>query len=96
MGIVLSQILQHQDSLKKCNKTYSTKGNLKKHIKKFHSDNKQVLNSELQIQDKIDSDLTPIDSNLTPTNSNIKLDKRKKFICQYCDASFTRKNNLHP
>ena len=61
------------------------KANLKRHMKK-----KKSCSEFTQNQTLTDSQMTPSDSHITLTDY-----RNIKFKCQYCNETFTRKNNLN-
>ena len=65
-----------------CNKLYASYQSLWKHNKKFHD-----------ILTPAKLHLTSNDSKMTSNNFNTKI--ISKYICQYCNNDFTRKNNLN-
>jgi hypothetical protein len=67
-----------------CIKNYKTYQTLWKHNKLFH-------NNENSEKTSIDYNMTSTTTILTSENSNVN----NKFICQYCNSSFSRKNNMN-
>lgn len=72
-----------------CNKIYSSYQSLWNHNKKFHNN----LTSERLHMTSNDFNLTSNDFNLTSNDFNTKI--INKYLCQYCNNEFTRKNNLN-
>jgi DNA-directed RNA polymerase subunit RPC12/RpoP len=65
-----------------CNKLYASYQTLWKHTNKFHNN---MTSERLH--------LTSNDSNLTSNDFKNKI--VNKYLCQYCNNEFTRKNNLN-
>ena len=82
----------------KCNYRTIIKTQYKRHLetlkhKKNHNNSHHKMEKGIFLT-PIDSNLTPVDSNMTPIDSNLTPIDSQKYICEYCDVSFSRKNNL--
>ena len=79
-----------------CNYTAKTKSNLNKHFKtKNHKlkELKEVLSNSSKNKNSNDSHKTPIGIiNKKDINNDSKI--KSNYICNYCNRTFTRSNNL--